>query len=108
MTAFGERMMRRIVISICLVAVFSGCISSITGNPRLTGKNIAIADLPGVVRTSVRQSFPGSYIIRASVIEVAPHPPSYLVRVRHIKGGTSLLELSSTGHIGKEITEPES
>ena len=90
-----------------MAALVSGCVSTITGNPKLTGKNIAIADLPGVVRTSARQAFPGSYIIRASVIEVAPHPPSYLVRIRHIKGGTSLLEISSTGHIGKEITEPE-
>ena len=100
-------MTKRMAISICLAVVFGGCISSIIDNPKITGKSIAIADLPGVVRTSARQAFPGSYIIRASVIEVAPHPPSYLVRIRHIKGGTSLLEISSTGHIGKEITEPE-
>lgn len=100
--------MTRVAISILVALMITGCISNTTGNPPLTGRSIKIAELPDVVRTAVRQAFPSSYITRASVIEVAPHPPSYLVRIMSIKNTTtSLLEISSTGHIGKEIPEQD-
>lgn len=97
--------MIKLAICIFVSTMMIGCLSAITGNPPLTGRSIAVADLPDVVRTSARQAFPNSYIIRASAIEVAPYPPSYLVRIRNVKGESALLEISNTGHIGKEITE---
>jgi len=97
-------MMRLLTIGI-VVALLAGCAHTPAHSPILSGRPVAISALPDVVRETVESAHPKCVFLCASVIEVDPHPDSHLVKIRPQDGSIRLLEVSSEGHIGKEITE---
>ena len=85
--------------------LFVGCAHTPTCSPILSGRPISVSELPDAVREAITSGHPHSVPLCASVIELNSRSASHLVKIRERNGDIVLLEVSSEGHIGKEITE---